>query len=77
MPALSQEAIQAQMNEVEGSILSRLYKKHIQVGAEHWRAFILGVVGRSRVGSHREQASNLTHLPSLRSPQQEGPQFTL
>ncbi|XP_027283265.1 coiled-coil domain-containing protein 69 isoform X1 [Cricetulus griseus] len=30
MPALSQEAIQAQMNEVEGSILSRLYKKHIQ-----------------------------------------------
>ncbi|XP_040604607.1 coiled-coil domain-containing protein 69 [Mesocricetus auratus] len=30
MPASSQEAIQAQMNAVEGSILSRLYKKHMQ-----------------------------------------------
>ncbi|XP_052612975.1 coiled-coil domain-containing protein 69 [Peromyscus californicus insignis] len=30
MPVSSQEAIPAQTNEVEGSILSRLYKNHIQ-----------------------------------------------
>ena len=63
MLASSQEAIQAQMNKVEGSILSQLYKTHIQVGAKPWLAFILGAVGRSWVDKHRGQASILNHTP--------------
>lgn len=63
MLASSKEAIQAQMNKVEGSILSQLYKNHIQVGAEPWLAFILGAVGRSWVDKHRGQASILNHTP--------------
>ena len=71
MLASSQEAIQAQMNKVEGSILSQLYKNHIQVGAEPWPAFILGAVGRSWADKHRGQAPILNHTPH-RSPAARG-----
>lgn len=49
-----QEARQAKMNKVDGSILSRLYRNHIQVGIEHWQTFILDAMGRSWAGTTLE-----------------------
>jgi hypothetical protein len=58
-----QEATQAKMNKVDGSILSRLYRNHIQVGTEHLQTFILDAMERAWAGNPREQTSNLTISP--------------